>query len=36
MEYKGVPVDELYKLWLDQQDIEKKRGFKGSERMKAK
>ena len=29
MEYKGVPVDEMYKLWLDQKDIEKKRAEAG-------
>lgn len=25
MEYKGVPVDEMYKLWMDNQEMDKKR-----------
>lgn len=29
MEYKGVPVDEMYKLWKEKQDLEKKRAEAG-------
>ena len=29
MEYKGVPVDEMYKLWIDNQEFDKKRAEAG-------
>jgi hypothetical protein len=29
MEYKGVPVEDLYKLWVEQQEIDRKRAEAG-------